>query len=252
MNGNNGFSVDLRLERRRTARCGASPTRCSTPSRRRGIPTATTCSSPSDREFAPQISTVEFNFATNRTTGIFALALRKDVKHPFPPESDEVTIADEKKDEPKTDEKKPDEKKAEAAAEAKKDATPEDKKTTMPVPAGSELVIDFDGLAAARGARAARRPTTTAACRRRRATCSTPSAAPASTTAATATASRRCASSRSRTARRRRCAEDVGGYALSADGAKVLVAQQGGDATTLYDATPSGARTRRRRSRPPA
>ncbi|MDH4350502.1 MAG: S41 family peptidase, partial [Gemmatimonadota bacterium] len=52
----------------------------------------------SDREFAPQISTVEWNFATSRTTGIFALALRKDVKHPFPPQSDEVTLAEEKKD----------------------------------------------------------------------------------------------------------------------------------------------------------
>ena len=32
------------------------------------------------------------NYATNRGPGIFALALRKDVKNPFPPESDEVTI----------------------------------------------------------------------------------------------------------------------------------------------------------------
>ncbi len=46
----------------------------------------------SDREFAPQISRVEWNFAGNRATGIFAIALRKDVKHPFPPESDEVTV----------------------------------------------------------------------------------------------------------------------------------------------------------------
>src|SRR6478672_12596779 len=47
----------------------------------------------SDREYAPQLSNIEFNFATNRPTYIYALALRKDVKHPFPPESDEVTIA---------------------------------------------------------------------------------------------------------------------------------------------------------------
>ena len=47
----------------------------------------------SDREFAPQISDKEFNFAGNRSTMIYALALRKDVKNPFPPESDEVTIA---------------------------------------------------------------------------------------------------------------------------------------------------------------
>ncbi len=47
----------------------------------------------SDREFAPQISSIEFNFALNRETNIYAMALRKDVKHPFPAESDEVTTA---------------------------------------------------------------------------------------------------------------------------------------------------------------
>jgi len=77
----------------------------------------------SNHEFAPQISTIEFNFALNRSTEIYALALRKDVKHPFPPESDEVTITkddakDRDKDQDKTKEK-----------EAKK-----------------ELTIDFDGL----------------------------------------------------------------------------------------------------------
>ena len=46
----------------------------------------------SSRNFAPQISMVEWNYAGNRSTGLFALALRKDVKHPFPPQSDEVTI----------------------------------------------------------------------------------------------------------------------------------------------------------------
>ncbi len=48
---------------------------------------------PERREFAPQISNIEFNYATNRPTYIYAMALRKDVKHPFPPESDEVTVA---------------------------------------------------------------------------------------------------------------------------------------------------------------
>lgn len=38
----------------------------------------------SDRQFAPQISSVEWNFATNRQTGVFALALLKDTEHPFP------------------------------------------------------------------------------------------------------------------------------------------------------------------------
>lgn len=60
----------------------------------------------SDREFAPQISSIEFNYALNRETGIYALALRKDVKNPFPPESDEVTVAKEG-DEAKADRPKP-------------------------------------------------------------------------------------------------------------------------------------------------
>ncbi len=47
----------------------------------------------SDREFSPLISSTEWNFATNRQTGVFALALRKDVPHPFPPESDEAEVA---------------------------------------------------------------------------------------------------------------------------------------------------------------
>jgi tricorn protease len=50
------------------------------------------------RQFAPQISSVEWNFAGNRQQGLFALALRKDVANPFAPQSDEVTLA-EKKDE---------------------------------------------------------------------------------------------------------------------------------------------------------
>ncbi|HCA59058.1 MAG TPA: peptidase S41 [Blastocatellia bacterium] len=50
----------------------------------------------SQREFAPQISQSEFNFATNRMAHIYSLALRKDVKHPFPFQDDEVTIAAER------------------------------------------------------------------------------------------------------------------------------------------------------------
>jgi tricorn protease len=75
----------------------------------------------SDREYAPQISSVEWNFAGNRQTGIFAVALRKDVKPPFPPESDEVTIVI-----------------PEAAKE--ENDQPEDKKNET-------LKIDFEGLA---------------------------------------------------------------------------------------------------------
>ena len=53
----------------------------------------------SSREFAPQISNSEFNYATNRMGQIYALALRTDVKNPFPYESDEVSITEEKKPE---------------------------------------------------------------------------------------------------------------------------------------------------------
>src|SRR5205823_2308678 len=69
----------------------------------------------SNREFAPQISNVEFNYATNRDSYIYAMALRKDVKNPFPPESDEVSIA-KSADTPATEQPKP--------AETKPDATP--------------------------------------------------------------------------------------------------------------------------------
>jgi tricorn protease len=37
-----------------------------------------------NHEFQPQISQIEFDFATNRARGIFVMALRKDVKNPFP------------------------------------------------------------------------------------------------------------------------------------------------------------------------
>ncbi|MBE7542020.1 MAG: PD40 domain-containing protein [Solibacteraceae bacterium] len=61
----------------------------------------------SDREFHPLIGNNEFNFALTQSTQIYALALKKDAKHPFPPESDEVTITEEKK----AEEKKPEPKK---------------------------------------------------------------------------------------------------------------------------------------------
>ncbi|MDB4907724.1 MAG: peptidase [Gemmatimonadetes bacterium] len=46
----------------------------------------------SNRDYQPQLSQDEFNYATVRQTGIFALALRRDVKNPFPMENDEVTV----------------------------------------------------------------------------------------------------------------------------------------------------------------
>ena len=76
----------------------------------------------STREFAPLISNLEWNYAGARSRSIFALALRKDVKHPYGPESDEVTIDSKEK--------------TEAAKKT------EDAKT----PAVPVIKIDFEGL----------------------------------------------------------------------------------------------------------
>ncbi len=93
----------------------------------------------SDRVYSPQISNIEWNFAANRTTGIYALALRKDVAHPFPPESDEVATADRPKEEGK------------AKRSGSKD---DDDEGTDEKPAVGPVKIDFDGL----GQRVARVP----------------------------------------------------------------------------------------------
>jgi tricorn protease len=80
----------------------------------------------SQREYQPQLSQIEFNFATNRGNALLALTLRKDGKSPFPTESDEVTIGKPGDDESKNANKKDD---------AKKDD-----------PKKSYMRIDFDGL----------------------------------------------------------------------------------------------------------
>jgi len=80
----------------------------------------------SDREYAPQLSSLEWDFAGSRTTGIFALALRTDVPAPFPPPSDEV---------------KPDTGAAGAAAGRRAGAD------TTHGGGAATVKIDFDGLA---------------------------------------------------------------------------------------------------------
>jgi tricorn protease len=47
----------------------------------------------SDREYRPMLSSIEFDFATDRRTGIFAVTLRKDVKNPFGLRDDEYATA---------------------------------------------------------------------------------------------------------------------------------------------------------------
>ncbi len=65
-----------------------------------------------DREFAPQISQREWNYAVNRTTGIFALALNATAKNPFAPEdAEEKGLSSEKS---KADNGKDDDKKGNA------------------------------------------------------------------------------------------------------------------------------------------
>ena len=79
-----------------------------------------------DREWAPQLSGVEWNYASNRSAAILAVTLRGDVTNPFAPRNDSATGKDEK------DEKKDD----------------EDKKKDKQKPAKESINdrIDFNGL----------------------------------------------------------------------------------------------------------
>jgi len=163
----------------------------------------------SARSYLPQFDTFDFNFAEDRNFGIYALALRKDVAHPFPPEEDTVALAEEEKKEDKKKEDKP----------------------GKPTPTR----IDFDGLAA----RVTRVPV------------------PFDNYGALSAADGRLIfvkrppngfgqppfkpSLQIFTFKDRKTAtltEGVGGYALSQDGGKVLVVQDG--QFNVYDATPAG------------
>lgn len=104
------------------------------------------------REFAPLISNIEFNYAGNRNVGIYALALRKDVKHPFPNESDEVTIS---KEEPKLESTVPSltptpmptpTQSPTPSPTATPVPTPTQTPTPTPINPNAVLRIDFDGL----------------------------------------------------------------------------------------------------------
>jgi tricorn protease len=88
----------------------------------------------SDRQFAPQISTVEWNYAGNRTGGVFGVALTKDTPHLFPPESDEVEVK--KETEPKSE--------GPNDGEASEEKPPESKPSESSEKA---VAVEFDGLA---------------------------------------------------------------------------------------------------------
>jgi len=187
----------------------------------------------SDREFSPQLSSIEFNYALNRPTFIYAITLKNDGKHPFPPESDEVTITKSAEETPKPASSPAAEKPAEPpATEQKAEAAPKPP---------ANLVIDFEGIQT----RVARVPLGADNY--------------GSLTAKTGhllyaiggagyygrqpdrTTSLRIYAIKDR--KETTLVEDIRGYTLSDDGSKVLVFQ--GPGANLYDATPQGERSRK-------
>jgi len=115
----------------------------------------------SDRQFAPQLGTIEWNFLVDRETGIFALALRKDVPHPFPVESDEAVVEEDKDADddhaddadgeaeasPAGEENPGDSSADQPADEAADEAAAKDKPTDAAAAGDGFIKIDFDGLA---------------------------------------------------------------------------------------------------------
>jgi tricorn protease len=166
----------------------------------------------SARSYLPQFDTFDLNFAEDRNFGLFALALRKGVANPFAPEEDTVSTPEEKKGgEEKKGEKK----------ETKKEA--------------GFTRIDFDGLAS----RVARVPVpfddygSLSAAEGRLIFVKQP---PNTFGDPPFKPSLQVFTFKDR--KTVTLAESVGGYALSQDGNKVLVAQDG--QFNLYDATATG------------
>jgi tricorn protease len=183
----------------------------------------------SDRQYAPQISGVEFNFASNRTTGIFAMALRKDVKHPFPPESDEVSLPSSSPTPTPTPSPSP------GASPA---ATPAPKPTPPPA---AQLTIDFDGLMK----RVARVPVDADNYNNLTAKKGfllyTNGSAFFYGREGDRKTSLRIYSLKDR--KETTLLDDIRGYVLSSDGSKVLT--RSGQSWTLYDATPTGVSSKK-------
>ena len=98
----------------------------------------------SDREFGPQVGSFEFNYVADRETFAYALALRQDVEHPFPPRSDEVEVAEDgKKDGEKSEKGEKGGKKRDEDEDEDEDEDGEGEKDAESRP----LVIEFEGLA---------------------------------------------------------------------------------------------------------
>jgi tricorn protease len=212
-----------------------------------------------DREFAPQISQIEFNYATNRTSYIYAVALRKDVKHPFPPESDEVTItkldeAPKPKGTPPGEEPKPPAK--DINKELKEPAKEPSPETEKPAPAAAQggeakpdaapkppatMTIDFEGI----NNRVARVPVGAdnyggLSAKTGHLLYAVGSAFYYGRQGDRPTVLKIFAFKDRKEAT---IAEDIRGYTLSEDGSKVLVAQ--GPSFNIYDATPQGDKSKK-------
>ena len=164
----------------------------------------------SDRDYQPQISTSEFNFATIRTTGIYALALRRNVKHPFSPKSDEVTVDSAASPAPPP---------AQPTGDLVEFAGLADRATRVPVEADN-----IGGLSATKGH-----------------LLYTISAAPMYGRGPDRPTVLKVYSLKDRKATT--LVDDVSGYTLSGDGTKALV--RSGASYALYDATPSGASSKK-------
>ena len=190
----------------------------------------------SDREFAPQLSNIEFNYATNRPTYIYALALRKDVKHPFPPESDEVTISKTEEPKPSDSPDKPAETPSPAAAAPAESPKPD----AAPKPPAT-MTIDFDGIAE----RVARVPVGAenyfGLSARNGHLLYVVGGAGYYGRQGDRTPSLRIYSMKER--KETTLVDNMRGYVLSDDGSKVMVSQ--GPGWNLYDATPQGEKSRK-------
>lgn len=165
----------------------------------------------SSREFAPQVSNSEYNYATNRMDQIYALALRKDAKNPFPAESDEVTITEDKKDGPA----------APAAVVAERVDFDGIESRAAKAPLGAD---NYGGLSANKGnlIYSVQSPFYLGR-------------------GAESQPSLRIFSLKDR--KETTLATPAGSYALSADGTKIMTASQGGFA--VFDASPNGIPSRK-------
>jgi tricorn protease len=161
------------------------------------------------------------------------MALRRDAKHPFPPESDEVTLAKSEADKPKAE---PTATASPATPAASPAASPEPK----PDPA-KPLMIEFDGI----NSRVARVPVGAENYGGLSAKAGhlIYGVGPAFYYGRQGDRPAVLKIFAFKDRKETTLAEDVRGYALSEDGSKVLVGQ--GPAYNLYDATPQGDRTRK-------